>query len=377
MKNKYPILVFALIALAFVHSTQAGVFDANKKVANEVAIIHETNGIDALAFSPDGSLLVVAKYFYTHSAQVWDWRHSSRVGSEFKHRDLSPQNADALQFSTDGREAVWCGYIAAVWRINDGVETFRHKEKTGENNCEAVTYTPKGDTLVMSQSSHTSRVHTLATYDTRTWQLAWKLETSNFFSSAFSLSFDGRFVAIGGKLYSDEKNNLGALIFTQRILIFDLLERRQVRDIPIFSSELDPLRADIAALAWGADGRFLAVGFRGVPNDGADAIRILDAATGGTLSREPGPRGTHVRGIRFTSDGKYLIVAGIGKSVKIWDGQHIKLLQEIPAEAASIAVSQDGHYLALGGGAFGLGNITRLLGLLAPSKGKAIIYQLK
>jgi WD40 repeat protein len=229
----------------------------------------------------------------------------------------------------------------------------------------------------MSQISFTSRVHTFAAYDTRTWKLTWKLESPQFFPSAFSLSFDGRYAAIGGRLYSDEKDSLGALMSTKRIRIFDLLERRQIRDIPTLPSNMDSRGGEITALAWGADGKFLAVGFSGVPNDGADAIRILDGVTGEILSREPGPRGTHVRGIRFTSDGKYLIVAGISKSVKIWDGQHTKLLQEIPADAASIAASQDGHYLALGGGAFGLGNISGLLGLLAPSKGKAIIYQLK
>jgi hypothetical protein len=52
-------------------------------------------------------------------------------------------------------------------------------------------------------------------------------------------------------------------------------------------------------------------------------------------------------------------------------------LQEIRAEAGPIAVSKDGHYLALGGAAFGLGNISGLLGILSPSKGKAIIYKLK
>lgn len=377
MKNKFPNLVFTLIALTAANFTHAGIFDSKNDVAKEVATIHETNQIDALAFSPDGSLLVVAKYSYAHSAQVWDWRQSRRVGSEFKHGNLNPLNADVLQFSKDGAEAVWCGYVAAIWRFSDGIESYRQKEKPGENQCAAVTYTPNGDTLLMSQLSFALRVHTLAAYDTKTWKLNWKLESPNFFPSAFSLSFDGRYAAIGGDFYSGEKNSRGGLISTQRIRIFDLLERRQIRDIPMFQTSMDSPPGEIAALAWGGNGKFLAVGFKGVPNDGADAIRILDSATGEILSREPGPRGTHVRGIRFTSDGKYLIVAGISKSVKIWDGQHTKLLQEIPADAGSIAVSKDGHYLALGGGAFGLGNVSGLLGLLSPSKGKAIIYKLK
>jgi WD40 repeat protein len=377
MKNRYQRLVHILIALTVGHVAHAGIFESKNSVASEVATIHDTNSIDSLAFSPDGSLLVAAKYSYAHSAQVWNWGQSRRVGPEFKHGNLDPLNANALQFSVDGENAIWCGNVAAVWRVSDGVETYRQKAKPGENSCTAVAYAPSGDTVWMSQMSFARRVHTLVAYDTRTWQLIWKLESPNFFPSAFSLSFDGNFAAIAGRLYSDEKDSQGALISTLRIRVFDLPGRRQIRDFPSFSGEMGLPRSEIAALAWTADGKSLAVGFRGLANDGADAIQILDGATGEILGREPGPKGTRVRGLRFTSDGKYLIVAGISKSVKIWDGKHTKLLQEISAEPSSIAVSQDGHYLALGGGAFGLGSFNGLLGLVAPSEGRAIIYEFK
>jgi uncharacterized ParB-like nuclease family protein len=70
------------IALMVAH---AGISDSKNNVAKEVATIHEVHPIDVLAFSPDGSLLVAAKYSFAHFAQVWDWRQSRRVGSEFKH----------------------------------------------------------------------------------------------------------------------------------------------------------------------------------------------------------------------------------------------------------------------------------------------------
>ena len=57
--------------------------------------------------------------------------------------------------------------------------------------------------------------------------------------------------------------------------------------------------------------------------------------------------------LRFTSDGRYFIECdlngrGTGLGVKIWDGQHHNLLQEIPGNIGSIAVSRDGKYLAVG-----------------------------
>ena len=46
----------------------------------------------------------------------------------------------------------------------------------------------------------------------------------------------------------------------------------------------------------------------------------------------------------------YLLEAGIGHSLKIWGGQHQKLLQKIAedGEVGSISVSADGHYFAIG-----------------------------
>lgn len=98
-----------LIALMVAHVARAGISDLKNNVAKEVATIHETHPIDSLAFSPDGSLLVAAKYSCAHSAQVWDWLQARRVGPEFKHGNLNPLNTDVLQFSKDGAEAVWCG----------------------------------------------------------------------------------------------------------------------------------------------------------------------------------------------------------------------------------------------------------------------------
>lgn len=50
-----------LIALMVAHVTHEGISNSENNVAKEIATIHETNQIDALAFSPDGSLLVAAK----------------------------------------------------------------------------------------------------------------------------------------------------------------------------------------------------------------------------------------------------------------------------------------------------------------------------
>ncbi len=58
----------------------------------------------------------------------------------------------------------------------------------------------------------------------------------------------------------------------------------------------------------------------------------------------------HVAVLRYTRDGRYLMKVAFAITVEIWDGKHEKLLQEICSQPSSSAVSNDGKYLALGGG---------------------------
>lgn len=57
----------------------------------------------------------------------------------------------------------------------------------------------------------------------------------------------------------------------------------------------------------------------------------------------------HVTGLRYTSNGKYLVESGLEDGVRIWDGQHKAMLHAIHAKYDNaIAVSRDGAYLAIG-----------------------------
>jgi WD40 repeat protein len=79
-------------------------------------------------------------------------------------------------------------------------------------------------------------------------------------------------------------------------------------------------------------------------------IIFLDIVTGAILSKEISDQNNHVRVLRYTMDGRYLIESGIRDTVEIWDAKHERLLQEICSQPSAGAVSSDGKYLALGGG---------------------------
>jgi len=68
--------------------------------------------------------------------------------------------------------------------------------------------------------------------------------------------------------------------------------------------------------------------------------------------------------LRYTPNGRYLIESGIRDTVEIWDGQTQDTSAGDLRSASSSAMSSDGKYLALGGG--------------APywSGGKVIVYKL-
>jgi hypothetical protein len=86
---------------------------------------------------------------------------------------------------------------------------------------------------------------------------------------------------------------------------------------------------------------------------GEEVVAIFDAQTGRKLVHEKLEESAHMN-VRFTPGGRYFIQCdmngrGTGLGVRIWDGQHQTLLQEIPGNIGSSAVSRDSKYLAVGG----------------------------
>lgn len=76
-------------------------------------------------------------------------------------------------------------------------------------------------------------------------------------------------------------------------------------------------------------------------------MKVFDVQTGAVLIDQRTEPSRSL--VRYTADNKYLIEA-VGKKVEIWDADHHSLLQVIKAAPSCMAISRDGHYLALAGG---------------------------
>jgi WD40 repeat protein len=136
-----------------------------------------------------------------------------------------------------------------------------------------------------------------------------------------------------------------------------MAKRETVKIIDAF-----PLKENVYRLAWSPDGAHLAAGsLIGDPAKGeADAVRIFDASTGEMVANEPAKM-AHIYALLYTPEGKYLVESAIDQEgkylaekavdfrIRIWDGGHQNLLQEVHGTASSMAVTRDGRYLAMGG----------------------------
>jgi len=326
-------------------------------VAVKVTVLREKENINVsgLDFSPDGKHLAVVSIYET--INIWDWKNNRIVRTVEK-----PQGAndglvtEPIRYSPDGRLFAACHsratnhIVARIWDTNTWEIVHDITDPVGGGDCNAIGFTPDGESLIRVLTRINQPGDNLIIYNTHTWESIWGLRTIPFQPKALAISPDGKFIALGGAVHDSGP-------IRNQIAVVDMERRAIVRIIP------NTLSFSFGRLAWSPDGTQLtAIGRRawdgtanhgkGAYTGGPDTVMVFDARSGKQLSGEQwGPVG-HLS-LRYTPDGKYLIEGdvngkGTGLGVRIWDGQHRTLLQEIPGDVGSLAVSRDGHYFAMG-----------------------------
>ena len=336
-----------------------------KEVATKVATLNVDNEIWGLDFSPDGKHLAATSP-NTRQVYVWDWRIGRRIAQSLEKQGSDLTTTEPLRYSPNGHLLVWCGgTIARIWNTETW-EVIHTIDGTGGveaagGGCNVAGFAPDGKSLALVLYRNSNRPgDNLIVYDTSTWQPVWGLRTilpfnvsdserkrANAEGTAFdpntlAMSPDGKQLALGGEVWADS-------FFNAEIKIVDIEKRAIAKTIKAFSNPVE-LGESVARLAWNPDGTQITAGIFGVNKDGGDAVRIFNVQDGEQVANEPASLGTQIRGLRYTPDGKYLLEAGIGHSLEIWDGKHQKLLQEISEGGVveSVAVSADGQYFAIG-----------------------------
>ena len=320
-----------------------------KEVAVKVAELPEQyiNTRRGLSFSRDDKQLAVVSD--NEKINIWDWQSARIVHTVEKAQGANDASTtEPIRYSPDGRLFVSCSDIITriwnteTWAVVHDITDLDYR------SCNAIGFTSDGKSLVQVAGLMGSR-NNLTIYDTSSWQPVWSLHTVPFYPSALAISPDGKFAAIGGGVY-DSKGSL-----TQQIVVADLARRVIVRTIR------NTLEFDNGQIAWSPDGAFItAIGRRGwdgganngqgAYTSGLDTVMIFDAHIGKQVAGEQ-LEDIEATSLRYTPEGKYLIEGvmngrGSGLGIRIWDGKHHELLQEIPGEVTGLAVSGDGHYFA-------------------------------
>jgi WD40 repeat protein len=330
-----------------------------KDVASKVAELHESDrtNVSGLAFSPDSNQIAVKSLHET--VRVWDWKDDRIVSVLEKAEGASSGlTTEPMLYSQDGQFLAAChsravnDVVIRIWKT--GIWKVAHDiVDSVPGGCYAIGFTPDGKSLVrIANRNPQFPSDNLIVYDVDTWKPVWGLQTLPFQPHALAVSPDGKFAALGGEVIAG-----APIAIKEQIVIVDLMTRSILRTIP------NTVSFSFGRLAWSPDGNSIAaVGRRawdgsanqgnGAYIGGPDTVMAFDANSGKQVAGAQWAPVSHLS-LRYTPDGKYLIEGDMngrntGLGVRIWDAQHRELIQEIGGNIGSLAVSKDGHYLAIG-----------------------------
>jgi WD40 repeat protein len=317
------------------------------KIATKVAELPETDkdliilGVD---ISPDGNRVAVQSD--GEKINIWDWRnHRIATTIEKPHAASNVMVTNPLQYSPSGNFLASCftGAVGGVaGRIWSTASWSIAKDIADGTGCIEMRFVPDGKVLLRLSDIRKSSVDNLVGYSTDTWQPLWGLRIPLAEPFSLAISPDGSLAAVGGrrlvvpKEIEDPIKRLQQTTREPDIHIVNLQERKIISTTK--SAAMGPM-------AWSPDGTRLAVA-------GETYLDIFDVQSGECLLHENVEKSGDMN-VRYTSDGRYLIQSdlngrGKGLGVKIWATQTHKLMQEIPGDIGSIAVSRDSKYLAIG-----------------------------
>lgn len=311
--------------------------------------------VSSLDFSPDEKYLAVRSS--NRKINIWDWQ-KKRVAQklEIVKGANDGLTTEKLKYSPDGKWLVAChdkgdgGVVARVWQTDTWAIAHDIIDPNPGTGCNAVAFTPDGKSLIRILERITDLdLDTFVVYSTETWLPVWGMPTSIYRTHTLDTSPDGRFAAMGGEVrnirfwpYKTPVPQFGnpPIPDTRLIAIVDLESKKIVRTF-----QSNAVMNRWSKLRWSPDGKIIV-------NAGNAGLQVFDAQSGQVLVNiDPSIDGVNAS-LQFSPNGKYLI-EGVGRSRrngwgKIWDEQHSKLLQEIPDNVTSIAISKDSKYLATG-----------------------------
>jgi WD40 repeat protein len=307
-------------------------------------VFQESQETWGLAFSPNNQELATSSPT-NDEVHIWQWAGRAQIAKTLSI--LRGGNPNGLLYSPNGKFLAGGHPVAAgdqllrVWNISTGEIVRDIADPTGGSQFFGIAFSPDSHLLMRSQRTGPRAGDNYVVDKTDSWERVWGLRTSPFEPETFALSGDGRWVALGGSVRVAAEGSKPYL--QPQIKIINSEKREIDRSFDVLSAN-----CELRFVAWSPDGTRIAVGgrpvFAGYRLTHA-TIEILDASKG-MIGEYQSESASHVQALIYSPNGKYLII-GWDSVVEIWNSQHTERLQMIPVAASAVVVSTDGQYMAV------------------------------
>ncbi|HEX4072328.1 MAG TPA: protein kinase, partial [Planctomycetaceae bacterium] len=269
-----------------------------------------TEGINSVAFSPDGKTLASASS--DHTAKLWDVVR----GQEHVTLAVNTGRLFMVAFSPDGR-LLAAGGDDNVIRVWDATSRVLRKSLVGhEGRVTDLAFSPDGRQLVSGSWDKTVKI-----WDLNGGKERATLRGHNSIVHAIAISPDGKLIASGNS----------------NIKIWDAVSGTGKFALHVAKSNYP----DTGGLAFSPDSRALASG------SSDEIVNIWDMPSGRRRPALEGHTG-YIRTVAFSPDGK-LLASADDASIRLWDfasGRSLHTLRGHTAPTVSVAFSPDSRVLA-------------------------------
>jgi WD40 repeat protein len=265
----------------------------------------------ALAFSPDGKLLVTSE---TLGGGIRLWEVAT--GNEVRRFKGAPAVTAVVAFSSDGKWLLsGCGRADKtlyLWNVASGELARLIRTEP----VYAIAFSPGGKTFASAGADGSLRL-----WDTATGESVRRFEGHRDLVLSVAFSHDGRTLVSGGMDHT--------------VRLWDVASGREIR-------QLTGPREAVTAVSFSPDCKMVVAGGRD------QRVRLWDANTGRELHHDADPEGI-VWAVAVSPDGKTLASGGQDHVIRLWDAATHKPLRRLEGhtgDVVALAFSPDGKSVA-------------------------------